>query len=340
MSKTSFSFIMRIKTLMFLAAFPLILIGCEARLNLEGVNKELTKPVRRTDNFQALTSNGTVITAVGDSGLILTSPKESNTEDALQWTRTKIEGQPNFIDIVACPDNSMIALSVERQLWTSINNGQKWTKSDLPTKETVVSLACVPNGDYWIVGTATTLLHSTDKGGSWSKNSLNEDATLTHIQFFDAQHGLVFGEFGLMAKTEDGGKSWQRAPKMPDNFYPMGVYFTDSQRGWVAGLSGTILRTDDGGKSWKRQETPTSSPLYGFRAMGDRVFAFGDNYTVIELDGQRWVALDIPHLSSAYLRDAKVINDNILLVAGGNGTLSSVKIKQKLSLPGGLSNAR
>lgn len=322
-----------------LAAFPLILFGCEARLDLGGVKKELAKSVRRTDNFQGLVNNGTVITAVGDNGLILTSPKASNPEDARQWTRTTIEGRPNFIGITTCPDNSMIALSAERQLWTSINNGLKWTKSELPTKESVLSLACAPNGDYWVGGSRTTLLHSTDKGGTWSVSSLNEDAVITQIQFFDTQNGLVLGESGLMAKTVDGGKSWHPAPKIPDAFYPLGSYFSDSQHGWISGLSGTILHTADGGKTWERQETPTSSPLYGVYAKGDKVFAVGDNDTVLKLDGQRWLAINTPPIST-YLRGAGVINDGMLLVAGGNGALASVKIKQAQSLLGGLSDAR
>lgn len=339
MDKALFSLIRKIETLLFLVAFQLVLGGCEARLDLEGVNKELAKPVRRTDNFQALTNNGTVITAVGNGGLILTSPNASNPEDARKWTRSTIEGRPNFVGITTCPDNSMIALSMERQVWTSVNNGQKWTKSDLPTKETVIALTCAPNGDYWVVGAGTSILHSADKGGSWSNMALNKDALINYIQFFDAKNGLVLGEFGLMAKTVDGGQSWQNSQSIPDNFYPMGVYFTDSEHGWVAGLGGAILYTDDGGKNWKRQETPNSVPIYGIHAKGNRVFALGDGNMVLELDGQRWVAHDTPP-QSTYLRDAEVINNDMLLVAGGNGTLTAVKIKQKQELVGGIGNGK
>ncbi|MBE9535264.1 MAG: hypothetical protein IMF03_09690, partial [Proteobacteria bacterium] len=107
-----------ITTLALLGLF-LILSGCEARLNLDGVEEESHKSVRRTDQFQDLTTNGTVIIAVGSAGLILTSPKVSGPEEPLQWTRTELEGQPNFIDIDSCPDGSMVALAVERQIWIS-----------------------------------------------------------------------------------------------------------------------------------------------------------------------------------------------------------------------------
>lgn len=316
-----------------------VLSGCEAKLDLDGVKQEQAKSVRRTDQFQALTDNGNVVTAVGFNGLILTNPRVSDPEASWKWKRTELVGRPNLIDIDSCPDSSMIALSVERQVWISANNGQDWTMSKLPTQESMLSLTCAPNGDYWAVGSFTTLLHSTDHGETWRENSLDEDAILTTIQFLDAQNGYVLGEFGTIAKTGDGGQSWQRAKKIPNEFYPQGSYFIDSRHGWVAGLSGVILYTPDGGETWERQEAPTKSPLYSIHGKGGRLFVVGDNYTVLELSGQGWVALDTPHLST-YLRNAEIVNDDLLLVAGGNGTLSAVEIKHEQSLAGGLSNAR
>jgi len=329
----------KIITALALLGLFLILSGCEAQLDLDGVNQEMGKSLRRTDQFQDLTTNGTVITAVGSAGLILTSPKVSGPEEPLQWTRTELEGQPNFIDIDSCPDNSMVALAVERQIWISTNNGQHWTKSDLPTQEDMISLTCTPNGDYWVVGSFSTLLHSADKGASWNEHSLGEDAILTQIQFFDAQNGFLIGEFGLIAKTEDGGQNWQSANTIPGEFYPVGSYFADPQRGWVAGLDGVILHTSDGGDTWERQETPTNFPLYGFHAKDDRLFAFGDHNTVLELNDQHWVPLDTPH-SPAYVRDGGIIADDLLLVAGGRGTLFTVNIKQAQLPIGSHTNAK
>lgn len=339
MKKRSVPLSLKVKAVVSMLALPWLLLGCEAQLDLDGIDQERGKSVRRTDQFQDLTTNGTVITVVGSSGLIVTSPKMSDPEEPLLWTRTELDGQPNFIDIDSCPDNSMVALAVERQIWISTNNGQNWIKSDLPTQEDMLSLTCTPNGDYWVVGSFSTLLHSTDKGTSWNEQSLGDDAILTQIQFFDAQNGLLIGEFGLIAKTEDGGQNWQSANTIPNEFYPMGSYFADPQRGWVAGLDGVILHTRDGGDSWEMQETPTNFPLYGFHAKDDRLFAFGDHNTVLELKDQQWTALDTPH-SPAYVRDGGVIADARLLVAGGRGTLFTVNIKQAQSSIGSHTNAK
>ncbi|MFY0678810.1 MAG: glycosyl hydrolase, partial [Neptuniibacter sp.] len=47
----------------------LVLTGCEAPLNLEGVEKELEKQVRRTDQFQSIAVNDTALVTVGADGL-------------------------------------------------------------------------------------------------------------------------------------------------------------------------------------------------------------------------------------------------------------------------------
>jgi len=329
----------RIKAILLLLSFALILSGCEAKLDLEGVEQSLSKSVRRTDQLQAVTDNGTVVTAVGSDGLILTHPKATDFGVSQQWVRIELTGQPNFIDITSCPDNSMVALAVERQIWISTNNGQNWVKSDLPTQEEMLSVACTPKGDYWIVGSFSTLLHSTNQGESWTEISFDEDALLTKVQFIDAQHGFVAGEFGLLAKTEDGGQSWQHSNSIPGEFFPQDGYFADLQRGWVSGLGGKILHTTDGGETWKDQETPFSYPLYCFHAKDDRLFVFGDNGVALELDGQRWRALDHPPVSS-YFRDGTLLTDNRLLAAGGIGTLFTIDTESKQSLNGGQTDAR
>lgn len=329
MEKPSVPLYLRVKAVFLLLVLPWLVCGCEAQLDLDGVNQERGKSVRRTDQLLALTTNGTVVTAVGSAGLILTSPRESNPESSRQWTRTELTGQPNFIDIDSCPDHSMIALAVEHQIWISTNDGQSWIKSDLPTQEDMLSLTCTPGGDYWVVGSFSTMLHSSDQGESWDESSLGADAMLTQVQFFDARQGVISGEFGLTAKTDDGGQDWQSANNMPDDFYPEGSYFADPQRGWVAGLNGAILYTGDGGDSWERQATPTNFPIYGFYAKAGQLFAFGDHGTVLELDTRHWVALDTPKLP-VYVRDGVAVTDDLLMVTGGSGALFTVSIKPEL----------
>lgn len=297
-----------------------ILVGCEASLNLEGVAQEMDKPIRRTDQFQGVASNGSTIVAVGSDGLIVTSAV-----DDLTWNRKDIEGSPSFVDVDSCNDNTFVALSIDKRIWISDPQGEHWLPTELPTPEDMVDVSCSPENDIWTVGSFSTVLHSSDKGKSWTESTLNEDALLTSIQFLDAQTVLVSGEFGVLSKTTDGGITWSAPEYIPDGFYVQSAFFKSINEGWVAGLSGKILYTNDGGLTWNTQVTSTESPLYGFIESNNRIFAYGDHSTILELSGERWQS--IPNAQSpVYIRAALQLTKSTLLMTGGSGALYTLDV--------------
>ena len=305
-------------TLVF--ALTTFLAGCEAPLNLEGVEKEMSKAVHRTDQLLGVAVSQDQVVVVGSDGVVLTSPVSE-----LKWQRQQLSNNPNFVDIELCPDTSLIALSMEHQLWISDDQGQHWRSSDIPTQESLTSVTCGPDNSYWATGSFSTLVSSHDKGASWNELSLNEDAAISSVQFFDSRNLIATGEFGLLARSGDGGASWTMLDPIPNEFFPMTSYFSDPSTGWVAGLGGIILYTVDGGQSWQSQETPTDSPIYNFYARDGRLFAFGDHGTVLEQQRNSWRKLDIPKIP-VYLRDGKLLDDKRLLVSGGWGVLFTVDI--------------
>ncbi len=297
-----------------------LLTGCEAPLNLEGVDQERNKSVRRTDQLLGVAVSKDNVIVVGSDGVVLTSPVNE-----LNWQRQELKNKPNFVDIETCPDSSLIALSMESQLWTSHDQGQSWQSSDIPTPESLITVTCGPDNSYWATGSFSTLMSSQDQGKSWNELSLNEDAAIASLQFLDNQNLIATGEFGLLARSEDGGQNWTLLDPIPNEFFPMTSYFSDSATGWVAGLGGIILTTTDGGLSWQKQATPTESPIYNFYVSGSRLFAFGDHGTVLEQQNGNWVRLDAPKIP-VYLRDGKQLDAKRLLVSGGWGSLFTVDI--------------
>lgn len=310
-----------IKGVLAAALLPLALSGCEAPLNLEGVDKELAKSVRRTDQFQAIAANDSTLLAVGSDGIIVSSPR-----DNVSWTRQLIESKPSFVDLEACPDQTFAALGMDGQVWFADASGGNWQPSPIGTQESVLALACGPDNSVWVTASFSTLIHSKDKGQSWSEMSLEEDSQLTDIKFIDANTLVAAGEFGLVVKSTDGGASWSAPEFMPNDFYPQGIHFTSAQEGWAAGLSGQILHTTDGGVSWQQQTTPTESPLYSFHALGERLFVTGDHGNLLELNNGSWQRVESPKIP-VYLRDAEALNEKQLLVAGGWGSLFAVDVK-------------
>jgi photosystem II stability/assembly factor-like uncharacterized protein len=308
------------KTICSVVAISVALTGCEAPLNLEGIKQESAKPVQRTDQFQAVAISQEVIAVVGFDGLIVTSSQHD-----LNWQRQVLEERPNFVDIDTCPDNSFIALSMEHQVWRSIDQGQTWIKNNIPTQENLISLTCGPDNSYWATGSFSTLMSSKDQGNNWQEITLNEDAFITQIQFLNEHTLLAIGEFGFIARSNDTGKNWTIQDPLPNEFFSQGSHFNDLNTGWVAGLGGVILNTTDGGITWNVQSTPTESPLFGFYANDSRLFAFGDHGTVLELNGTTWQRVKTPKIP-VYLRDGMQISDNQLIVAGGWGALFPINI--------------
>ena len=111
------------------------------------------------------------------------------------------------------------------------------------------------------------------------------DGMLQDVYFMDNQNGLVVGDGGLMLKTSDGGKTWE---KMEIDMRPPGagqrpggppgagggpppgfgrggpaplynIYFVDENVGFIIGGRGTILKTEDGGKTWARKMAMSSA---------------------------------------------------------------------------------
>lgn len=306
-----------------LAVLPalLLLAGCEAPLNLSGVEQQLQEPVRRTDQIQAVATVQGLEVAVGSNGLVL---RRENSDSA--WQRQVLEGQPNLIDVESCSDNSLIALAFEQQLWRSEDNARSWQMIELPTRENLLDVACAPDGSYWAVGSFSTVLSSHDQGQSWQENSLGEDAMLSTVQFLSDSTAYITGEFGIVARSDNAGSDWELLDYIPNDFYPQAAHFSTRWRGWVVGLDGMVLHTEDAGASWQVEPTPVAAPLYGIVQAGGELVALGENGTVLSRRQGQWQRLETPVIP-VWLRDATLQESGQLLISGGAGTLLSLNIQ-------------
>lgn len=299
----------------------LILAGCEAPLNLQGVEQEQSRSIHGFDHFKGVAASARKTVAASDAGVLLVGEPGAAT-----WQRVQLPTKASFLNIVSCPNGRFAAVDSRRTLWVSDIEASDWEPKPVATEESLMGLACDHENRVWLGASFSTLLNSTDFGDNWVSTSQDEDLQFTAIQA--KQDGLLIaaGEFGTVMFSQDAGANWERAEPLPNEFYPMGLYFRDRQTGWVSGLSGTIMHTADGGGSWRRQESGTGVPLYAFSALGERLFAVGDNATLLELDGDRWRSAGITDGIASYLIGAVPVGEQQLLLAGGAGTLTTVDL--------------
>ncbi len=294
-----------------------LLAGCEAPLVLDGVEKMRSQPVHRTDRYQAAASAGPNVVVVGNQGVILRSG-----DDGASWQRIELENWPALIDVTSCPNGSFVALSYDRAVYVSSDAGSSWTEKSLnDTAETPQSITCAPDGRLWVVGSFTYIWSSTDGGATWSETSRDEDAILTTVQFFDADNGIITGEFGTALVTSDGGQNWEQLPPLPDEFYPQEAYFRDPNNGWLIGLGGTILHTSDGGQSWSHQVSGTQVSLYGIEEVGGVMYAVGGEGTMLAYRDGTWQPVDHGQPIRLYIRAIKALDDKRVLLGGVGGAL-------------------
>ena len=135
--------------------------------------------------------------------------------------------------------------------------------------------------------------------------------SLSAIQRLDARVGYVAGRSGTslkLAKTSDGGATWQRLPVPAD--YLTSLRFIDERVGWAGGFvnrdvaqiacqqaapagaqpcKGVVVRTEDGGNTWK---TVLAIPTNGVQGEPIR--------QIQAVDGQRAWALTLDQTACTF----------------------------------------
>jgi photosystem II stability/assembly factor-like uncharacterized protein len=297
-------------------------VGCEAPLNLDGVKQVSAMPVKRVDQFQSAASNGKAVVVVGQDGIVLVS-----TDQAKSWARQELSGAPSLIEVAACPDGTFAALDAVHKVWFSADSGKSWGAREIGAKDAVTTLTCSPDNQLWVGGAFTTIYGSADQGATWTTTTFDEDAMFNDIQFVDSQFAVAVGEFGIVASSNDAGKSWTLGPRLPNDFYPQAALFLDRDRGYAVGLGGNILKTANGGKSWEYEKAPSGAPLYGLTRRGDDLVMVGEGGEMLLLKGDRFERVQHGQHIGSYLRAALPIDEKQVLVAGGAGALHLVAVQ-------------
>ena len=298
------------------ACLAVVLVACEAPLNLAGVDAESKLPIHRFDRFQAVAASDQALVVVGNYGAVVWS-----SDNGQRWHRHDLPGHPTLIDVVACNDGRFAALAFEHLLWQSDDHGETWTAQKIDTAEDVQTITCDPQGNIWIAGSFSTVLSSSDGGASWEEKSFDEDLIFTSIQFVDDDVAMLVGEFGTVVASENGGADWTYRTPIPGEFYPQAAFFADRDRGWTVGLNGTIFETEDGARSWTRRDVGNPVSLYGVTGNDKQVFASGDGGALYALDNGDWKALHTDEPVRSHLRGISLLSSGELLVAGGSGAL-------------------
>lgn len=95
--------------------------------------------------------------------------------------------------------------------------------------------------NVWLVGAPGSVVwHSSNAGRSWQRYLTGQTAPLNAIRFVNNQLGIAVGDFGVVMRTEDGGKSWETVRGQGRRSAVLSLQARPSQvtPAWMAKLSG------------------------------------------------------------------------------------------------------
>jgi photosystem II stability/assembly factor-like uncharacterized protein len=131
------------------------------------------------------------------------------------------------------------------------------------------------------------------KGGEAMKSNYATEALLLGVTRAGTRMVAV-GEYGHIVLSDDDGKTWRQAKKVPSTVTLTAVAFVDDKTGWAVGHDTLILKTEDGGETWVKQfgggesDNALLSVFFKSASHGWAIGAF--NYTVETTDaGKTWV---------------------------------------------------
>jgi photosystem II stability/assembly factor-like uncharacterized protein len=172
----------------------------------------------------------------------------------------------------------------------------------------------------WMVS-ENRILCSSDEVLDWEiQYSEPSGARIHSLHAVNDQTVFAVGSEGIILKTTDGGKDWekQRSGTEQTLFH---VFFRDDHLGWACGDSGIFLSTTNGGGSWSVQQTPVVSRLNKLFFTDDlNGWAVGRSGTILHTtnSGKSWSIQN--SRSAESLKSVYFLDPGYGFAVGWNGT--------------------
>ena len=176
---------------------------------------------------------------IGDEGWLYHST-DGFVSDISSWKFPFFINDVFFTD----PKNGWIVGERGKVLHTT-DGGKSWQVLDLGTTDYLSEVLFI--GDTgWIVA-EKYLMHTVDNGESWERLLLPVPF-LKSLYFIDENRGWLIGGYGMVYRTEDGGRTWHPLTEVPSAPIRHIRLFKDGTAWALAEVN--LLKSNDGGKMW------------------------------------------------------------------------------------------
>ncbi len=197
--------------------------------------------------------------------ILLTAHCSLLTASAATWTKQPSGTMAWLRSVYFLDQNRGWVAGSNGTLLRTTDGGESWKKIAALGRDTLLDAYFASEDVGWLVverdllklrtndEPRSYLLKTEDAGFSWQRvffRSGDVNVRLVRAIFADSQHGLVFGETGIVFTTRDGGEHWLRQAS-PTKHLLLGGAYIDYAHAWLVGAGATIIQTSDGGTNWQ-----------------------------------------------------------------------------------------
>ena len=215
--------------------------------------------------------------AVGDEGTIIATNDGGKT-----WTSQKSPVPYFLMDVYFLTPSRGLIVTERTHILSTDDGGKTWKVQFKDEDYILKALSFCNNETGWAVGEFGYIYRTKDGGNTWEKQAGFSDLSpetgeliggtyLFDVKAISPDVAWAVGIEGYVAKTTDGGKTWQQvktgAPKVPL------FSITSKADSLLIAGNGVFLVSPDSGKTWK---TPVFKPpmtynwLYGISALSSK----------------------------------------------------------------------
>ena len=240
--------------------------------------------------------------------------------------------------------------------------GETWTQAEVPVRTAILDIHFPTQDMGWAVGHSGVILHSIDGGKTWIKQfdgyrlgseglayyqskadaepenerfsylvgemqyavQQGADKPFFKVHFEDINTGFVVGAYGVLFRTDDGGKNWVPYMEILDLYQYIHLFDFDIVDGnyVLAGEMGTLLLRDEESGDFIPQDYPFDGSIYTVLTIGpDQLIAGGLRGKVFHSAdaGKSWSESVKP--GSGAVVDSLLLSDGRILIVSDEGKL-------------------
>lgn len=262
-------------------------------------------------------SDGKKLVSVGERGIITLSEDGGAT-----WRTADNTGQDTLTDVVFIDADRVWVVGHAGTLLSSVDAGGSWRTVLQGSKVSeLVLVEALRIKDTAVSGEQHQLGEDLQANAQRMIESGSSEP-LFSLLFTDELHGYAVGAYGVVLRTDDGGRTWKAWLSHVDNPQKLHIYAIAQAQGgiYLVGEQGFIARSTNDGDHFSRLETDFSGSFFTIAAAADKsLYVAGLEGVVIRStdNGSTWAPVEVATKQSWVASEA--MSDGTVILANANG---------------------